>query len=179
MTADGLDRLARLAKDDGIGELRFGPWRQIHIAGAVGIDLALALEHAATAGFITDPGDARLAIAACPGKPACASGEAAAQADAAFIAVEMPALAVAGLNLHVSGCAKGCARPREAALTLIGDNSRYGLVRGASTRATPLAQMDATGAAAGLARLAAAGGATALARLTDEELRAMFEAADG
>jgi precorrin-3B synthase len=179
MTADGLDQLAAVAEEYGTAELRFGPWRQVHIPGAAGMNLAPALEQAAAAGFITDPRDARLAIAACPGKPACASGQAAAQADAAFIANEVPVLATAGLTLHVSGCAKGCARPGETVLTLIGDNGRYGLVRGASTRATPLAQMDAAGAAAGLTRLAAAGGATALARLTNEELRTMFEAADG
>jgi precorrin-3B synthase len=179
LTADGLDQLAGPAEDFGIGELRFGPWRQIHVPGAPGMDLAPALEQAAAAGFITDSGDARLAIAACPGKPACASGETAAQTDAALIAAAAPSLGEAGLSLHISGCVKGCARPASAALTLVGDQGRYALVRGASTRATPLVHVDTAGAAAGLAHLVAAGGEPALARLTDKELCSMFEAADG
>ena len=31
--------------------------------------------------------------------------------------------------LHVSGCEKGCAKPRRSALTIVGRNGRYDLVR--------------------------------------------------
>jgi precorrin-3B synthase len=33
------------------------------------------------------------------------------------------------ITLHVSGCAKGCAHPKAAAITLVGQNGRYALVR--------------------------------------------------
>ncbi len=38
-------------------------------------------------------------------------------------------LARPGLTLHVSGCAKGCAHAGPAALTLVGRDGRYDLVR--------------------------------------------------
>ena len=67
-------------------------------------------------------GDAPNTITACPGAPACSSGSTPARADAAT-------LQAAGFtNLHVSGCAKGCAYPRPAT-TLVGGNGRYDLIR--------------------------------------------------
>jgi len=109
-TAAALQRLAALT--DGA---RTTPWRALHIPEAA--DLGAY----ARAGFVTDPGDPRLGIAACPGAPACASGTTATRADAA-------ALAAAGVTaVHVSGCAKGCARPRPG-LTLTARDGRYDLI---------------------------------------------------
>lgn len=73
------------------------------------------------AGFITDPADPRLRIAACPGAPACASGTTPTRADADFLAMHGIA------DVHVSGCAKGCAYPRPGR-TLVGCDGRYDLV---------------------------------------------------
>jgi precorrin-3B synthase len=47
-----------------------------------------------------------------------------ARADAARIA----ALGLSG-TLHVSGCAKGCAHPAAADVTLVGGSGRYSIVR--------------------------------------------------
>ncbi len=131
--ADGLQALARVAEHHGVGELRLTPFRAIALPlhrGALIADLA-------EAGFVTDPDDPRLAIVACPGAPACASATTATLADAARIA---PALA--GRNpvpeVHVSGCAKGCAQPHAATITLVGSDGRYGLVRNGSARETPI-----------------------------------------
>ncbi len=69
-------------------------------------------------GFSTEPNT----LTACPGGPACSSGTVPARADAAR-------LQAAGFtNLHISGCAKGCAYPRPAT-TLTGRNGRYDLIR--------------------------------------------------
>ena len=86
-------------------EIRTTPWRAfLSPVRAPGFD-----EHPTT-------------IAACPGAPACASATVPARSDAAL-------LAKLGLrDLHVSGCAKGCAHPR-AATTLVGRDGRYDLVR--------------------------------------------------
>lgn len=108
--AAALGRLADLT--DGA---RTTPWRALHIP--IPEDPAPFT----TAGFITDPGDPRRRIAACPGAPACASGHAPARADAGRLA----SLGITGL--HVSGCAKGCARPRPG-LTLVGRDGCYDLV---------------------------------------------------
>ena len=41
-------------------------------------------------------------------------------------------------RLHVSGCAKGCARPGPSALTLVGTPDGFNLVRDGSPRDVPV-----------------------------------------
>ncbi|ACA16894.1 nitrite/sulfite reductase hemoprotein beta-component ferrodoxin domain protein [Methylobacterium sp. 4-46] len=127
--ADRLAALAAASARDGDGTLLLTPWRGVMLVGEgprAARNLAAA---AAAAGLITDPGDPRRAIAACPGRPACASGGTAASADAARLAAARPDLARRGLTLHVSACPKGCAHPAAADLTLVGQpDGRYGVV---------------------------------------------------
>ncbi len=80
--------------------------------------------------FATAPGDPLLAVDACPGAPACA---------AASVETRTLARALAGrlTHLHVSGCAKGCARPRPAAVTLVGRDGRFDLVRNGTAWDSP------------------------------------------
>jgi precorrin-3B synthase len=107
----GAETLARLAER--VAEVRTTPWRAFHLAGFADI---------AGLGFITDPADPRLTLAACPGAPSCASGTVSTRADAAFLAAR------GILGVHVSGCAKGCAHAR-ATRTLVGNAGRYDLVQ--------------------------------------------------
>ena len=103
-TAASLAHLATLTP-----EIRTTPWRAF---------LAPGFAPVLVPGFATEPGT----ITTCPGAPACLSGTTPTRADAAL-------LQQAGLaDLHVSGCAKGCAHPRPAT-TLVGRNGRYDLVR--------------------------------------------------
>ncbi len=37
-------------------------------------------------------------------------------------------------TVHVSGCAKGCARSAPADLVLVGEDGRFGLIAGGTTR---------------------------------------------
>ena len=128
--AGALVRLAALTD-----AARTTPWRALHIPAPP--DAAPYAE----AGFITDPADPRRGIAACPGAPACRSGTTPARADAARLA----GLGITGL--HVSGCAKGCARPR-AGVTLVGRNGRYDLVpHGRASDAPTLVGLDLAAAA--------------------------------
>lgn len=83
-------------------------------------------------GFITDPADPRRSVSACPGRPACASGRIATRA----LAAELAPFA-AGRSLHVSGCAKGCAHPGPADLTIVGLDGGAGLVVEGGPRDTP------------------------------------------
>jgi precorrin-3B synthase len=85
-------------------------------------------------GFVVDARDARRRVVACPGAPACASGFIAARAIAAEIAGLLPP-AQSGVAVHVSGCAKGCAHPASAPLTLVGTEHGCGVVRDGTTRA--------------------------------------------
>ena len=118
--------LAELAEGLGDGTLRITPWRALLLTGLS--DRAEPALRRALAGQLLDPVDPRLRVASCIGGPGCANGSVPASADAARLAALVPALVPAGMTLHVSGCAKGCAHPEPAALTLVGRDGRYDLV---------------------------------------------------
>lgn len=101
---------------------------------ATAFDAAAAATAALAAEFIVVPDDPRRAIAACTGAPGCASGSTPTLTDAARLAAAFGPLAGAGRAAHVSGCAKGCARPGPADLTLVGRDGRYGVVIGGARR---------------------------------------------
>ena len=88
-------------------------------------------------GFAVDPGDPRRRIAACPGAPACMHGLIAARALAAEVARAAALPDGDGIALHVSGCAKGCAHPASAPLTIVGTERGCGIIRDGTARATP------------------------------------------
>ena len=102
-------------------------------------------------GFVTDATDPRRRIVACPGAPACASGLIAARSLAAEIARDVP-LAGEGLAVHVSGCAKGCAHPTPAPLTIVGTEQGCGLIANDTARATPSTYLDPSELVAGARR---------------------------
>jgi precorrin-3B synthase len=133
--ADEFADLAIAVEQHGGTELRLTPWRAILIplpsieaaqALADRISLAPAGRGWREApGFILDPRDPLLRVAACVGAPACARAMTDVRGDAVRIASALPET----ITLHVSGCAKGCAHPKAAAITLVGQNGRYALVR--------------------------------------------------
>ncbi|WP_163267146.1 precorrin-3B synthase [Chelativorans alearense] len=71
-------------------------------------------------GLIAKPGDPRLSIAVCAGKPACASAHLATRHLADRIVASRPDLLGGDYQLHLSGCGKQCARPSRASVTLMG-----------------------------------------------------------
>jgi sulfite reductase beta subunit-like hemoprotein len=87
----------------------------------------------AESGLILDPEDPRRRVAACVGAPACLNATTDVRGDAARLA----ALVDVGTLLHVSGCAKGCAHPRAATVTLTGRNGSYDLVHNGSPSDSP------------------------------------------
>ncbi|MDT8278280.1 precorrin-3B synthase [Roseomonas mucosa] len=132
--AAGLAALAGLAERHGDGTLRLTPWRLLAIPGvAAGGAPALAGAIAA-AGGIARHEDPLLRIRACPGLRGCASASVDTEADAAALAGR--GLPRTGL-LHLSGCAKGCAHPGPAAVTLVGEAGCYGLRRDGTAREAP------------------------------------------
>ena len=128
-----LAALASAAAGHGITQLCLAPH---HALLAIGAPAAFSAE-AAALGFITSPDDSRIRISACIGSEGCASGHIPARAIAASLAPRL----VGNATLHVSGCAKGCAHPRRADVTLVGRPDGYGLVisgRAGDTPATVL-----------------------------------------
>ena len=96
-----------------IRPLRITPWRMILVEGA-----ALAPD---LRGLITAPDDPRLRVSACTGAPACPQGLQPTRVLAARLAQSVPP----GQHLHVSGCAKGCAHPGAADITLTATASGF------------------------------------------------------
>jgi precorrin-3B synthase len=140
--AAGLLQIARLAREAQVEEIRPSPWRGLAFCG-LRRDGALRLRAAlAGEGLITAGGDPRLAVSACAGAPSCARGEAPALADAARLAETLAPLLAQGLSLHVSGCAKSCARAGRAGLTLVGAAGVYDVVIGGGARDPAFARLS-------------------------------------
>ncbi len=132
-----LDALARGAARAGAAELRLTPWRAILVPGLAPAALDRLADACAAAGLIVDAADPRRRVAACAGAPGCRRGTTPVQGDAAALAALIgPG---DGISLHVSGCAKGCAHPGPAPLTLVAADGRYALVADGTTAGAPLA----------------------------------------
>jgi precorrin-3B synthase len=133
LEAEQLRRLSSLAEEAGAIELRLSPWRTVYFGARDAGAARQAVDAACLADLIVDSGDPLLQIEACPGAPDCKSSSVDARGDARRLA----ALAAAqghGGGIHVSGCAKGCARSAPSELVLVGEAGRYRVVRNATTR---------------------------------------------
>ncbi len=154
MPADKLIALTQTALTLGATEIRLAPGRAFLFLGQPPSANAPLQHSAAALGFVTSATDPRTRIAACPGTPACASGHIATRDIAETIAAENADLL--DFTLHVSGCAKGCAHPGAAALTIVGDENGAGLVVNATAKALPAGYRPGYDAARGIGRVAAA-----------------------
>jgi len=126
--------LIEQAVEAGAIEFRLMPWRAILVpcsSQEAAEQLAQSLPQDA---FILDPTDPRRRVAACVGAPACQRATANTRADANQLAALVPETTF----LHLSGCAKGCAHPRPAPVTLVGNNGRYDLIRDGAPSDSPL-----------------------------------------
>ena len=94
--------------------LRVLPWRMLYLEGA---------EKIVTQSFIRSRNHPVLGVSACPGAPACSQATVSTRALARRLADRVPG------SLHVAGCAKGCARRTAAAVTLVGREGLFDLVR--------------------------------------------------
>lgn len=101
-------------------DLRLTPWRMLLVEGLA--DPAVLHD---LPGLITDPDSALLSVRACPGAPFCPQ----ALAPTRPLARALAALVPKGQILHVSGCAKGCAHPLAADLTLVAGGGGFALGR--------------------------------------------------
>ena len=116
--------LRALAKEaDG---LRLTPWRMLFVEGLRDMPEG--------DGLVTEADDPILRVIACSGAPSCKEAHAETRALAAALAVHTPA----DSRLHVSGCAKGCAHPGPAPLTLVATTHGFDLVRDGSARDVPV-----------------------------------------
>jgi precorrin-3B synthase len=114
------DLVARAAKA-GAATLHVSPWRALYIDALI--------EGLEVLGLIVNANSPLLRIDACPGAPACRSATVDTRRDACRLA----ATGFKG-SIHVSGCAKGCARSSPADLVLVGEGGRYGVIHSGTSR---------------------------------------------
>ncbi|MCA2006315.1 precorrin-3B synthase [Tritonibacter mobilis] len=110
-----------------LGPLRLTPWRMLLIENAQRI--------APLPGLILGATDPRLRVSACTGAPGCLQALSETRALARDLAPHLPE----GTSLHVSGCAKGCAHPKPADVTLTATGTdRFDLIRNGRANDRPL-----------------------------------------
>jgi precorrin-3B synthase len=132
-----LQRLAEAAQATGASGMRAAPGRALII---VGLTQQTASSLAATAealGFIVRADDPRRHVVACAGAPICTSASIAARAIAPEIAASAASHLDGSFKIHISGCAKGCAHPAPAALTIVSTSSGCALIANGSTHDAP------------------------------------------
>lgn len=132
LEAPQLHRFAGLAEEAGAADIRLSPWRALYVGVRDVAAAQVLVEASRDIGFIVDSEDPTLRIDACPGAPACRSSSVDTRRDALRLATS----AFAG-TIHISGCAKGCARSAPADLVLVGERGRYGVIRNGITRDLP------------------------------------------
>lgn len=109
--------LGTVLAQSGATGLRVTPWRLVILEGVQrDMDMPDTL--------ITRPDDPALRIDACAGAPLCPQATVPTRALARALAGHVRG------SLHVSGCAKGCARARPADMTLVGRAGAFDLVQG-------------------------------------------------
>jgi ferredoxin-nitrite reductase len=111
-------QLAQLAETDGNGELRLTPWQNVIIPN---VTQPTELQTDLTQfGYSTDPVHPSAALVACSGSPGCASSFTSTQTDAMRISEHLMGKLDHPINIHVSGCSKGCAQPYASDIALMG-----------------------------------------------------------
>jgi precorrin-3B synthase len=150
MDAHAFAALARAARRNGAAGFRLTPWRTIIAVGLNTLSAARLIEEFSAIDFIVARDDPRLSVVACPGAPSCAHAERDTRADASLLASSLAG--PRNIILHVSGCAKGCARASATPLTLVAHADGYDLVVKGRAGDAPAHRALAIGEAAKLVR---------------------------
>jgi precorrin-3B synthase len=135
--ATTLERLAELARTAGAYGMRTAPGQTLITIGLTQETLSGFTAAAEQLGFIVRPGDPRRYVFACAGAPVCASALIAARSIAPLIAEAAAPHLGGSFTIHISGCAKGCAHPAPAALTIVGTDNGCALVAHGTARDDP------------------------------------------
>lgn len=122
LTATQLLGLVQLSETFGSSHLRLTPWQTVLLPDIPNERVPDVLQNLSSLGLFGSDNRVDTAIVACAGKPGCA---------AAATQTQRHAIALAGylsqrltfdepINIHLTGCAKFCAQPSPAEITLLG-----------------------------------------------------------
>ncbi|MGD9478920.1 precorrin-3B synthase [Shinella sp. G-2] len=128
MHADRLAALAHALEACGATEYRLAPHRTLLARGLEERGLAEAKRVAEREGFWSADDAPGRSISICAGAAGCASAAFDTRAAADALVAHAGVLLDGSVDLHVSGCPKGCAHPAKAAVTLCGTAAGIGLV---------------------------------------------------
>lgn len=137
--ATTLERLVEVASGVGAIGIRAAADRVLMFVGLRQATASTFVNAAERLGFIVAADDPRRRIVACAGAPICSSAHIAARALAPRIAGIAAAHLDSSRQIHISGCAKGCAHAGNAALTIVGSPDGCALIANGSVRDIPLA----------------------------------------
>jgi precorrin-3B synthase len=126
-----LKSLCEAASTLGVESCHAGPERVLLFPVNSTAQAGALLQKATTLELIVDAFDLRLAMDVCPGAPACPNASTETRRDAQRIVEALQESSLTPSSLHVSGCAKGCARRSPAVLTLVGHDGLYDVIRNA------------------------------------------------
>ncbi len=135
--AASLLRLTEAAAAAGASGLRAAPGRVLMILGLQEQTSTAFADAAEALGFIVRVDDPRRHVVACAGAPICAQAEIAARALAPRVTAAAAPFLNAAFKIHISGCAKGCAHPAPAALTVVGTPAGCALIANGTARDAP------------------------------------------
>ena len=136
------DRLATLVQGlfaCGATEFRLAPHRALLVCGLTDASLGPAQACADRQGFWSSADAPGRAISICAGAAGCASGALDTHAAADAVVAHWDGLLDGSVEVHISGCPKGCAHPAAAAVTLCGTAAGIGLVLGGRAGDAPAA----------------------------------------
>jgi precorrin-3B synthase len=115
--------VARLAREQGDGSLRFTPWQSLLLPG-VHLDNAPQVIHSLEQlGLHCSADDALAHLIACTGSTGCGKGLADTKGDARHLAALLQHHGHAQ-NVHLSGCSRSCAAAHLAPITLLAVSAR-------------------------------------------------------
>jgi precorrin-3B synthase len=135
--AASLQQLIQAAVTAGASGISVAPSRALIFVGLPERACASFAVAAEALGFIVRAADPRRRVIACAGAPICAAAEIASRALAPQIATALTSHRDDAFTIHISGCAKGCAHPIAAALTVVGTPAGCALIAKGTTRDTP------------------------------------------
>jgi precorrin-3B synthase len=138
-----LNQLIGAARATSARGVRPAPGRVLIVIGLTQAATQAFATAAERLGFIVRADDPRRHVVACAGAPICASAHIGARELAPLLAKSVAAQLDGSLTLHISGCAKGCAHPAPAELTIVGTPEGCALVVGGTARDTPRAVVPA------------------------------------
>ncbi len=147
-----LMRLAEAADAAGAKGLRAAADRVLMVIGISEKAAPAFVTAAESLGFIVDSSDPRRHVIACAGAPICASAHIASRALASLVAQIAAPYLDDSHQIHISGCAKGCARTGNSALTIVGSFDGCALIANGSARDTPFAVTETSKISAAIDR---------------------------